>query len=110
MKLLAIRDKNGITIPVVPMSDYIDCKVLASTTHESIAVPSGMAFCCITPSADVYVKRHNTSFAVPSADVEDGTAPLFVPAGASRLVQLGSITHLGFVSSDACNATLEWFE
>lgn len=110
MKLLAIRDKNGVTIPVVPMSDYIDCKVLASDTHESIAVPSGMAAVCVTPSADVYLKRVNTSFAVPTADVQDGTAPLFIPAGASRLVQLGSIANIGMVSSDACKVTLEWFE
>ena len=64
----------------------------------------------VTPSSDVYFKRASGSFAVPSADVTDGTGPLYIPAGASRLVQLGDAGNIGMVSAAACIVQLEWFE
>lgn len=110
MKLLAIRDKNGITIPVVPMSDYIGNVTLSADAHATVSVPSGMSYALVTPPVDLYVKRIDTSFALPSSNITDGTGPLYIPAGASRLILVHGVDTLGMRCLDGGQIAVEWFE
>lgn len=95
-------------------SDVIDYRVLAANTHEAHAIPAGARWAVIHTSADCYVALGGTSFPVPSADVTNGTGPIYVRAGVPRLIDVQPQLHqptpqIGMVSATAATVALEWF-
>lgn len=109
MRLELMRDSNGNLIQVLPPSNYRDCRTLAADTHETYTVPTGYKYALITASLDTFVQGNSTSFALPT-DVTDGTCPMMVPAGGSRLMALDGITDLGFRAVGAPRVILEYFK
>ena len=61
----------------LPLSDYIDAKILAANTNETFTVPAGAHFVIFGGTADFYAKRGGTA-AVPT-DTADGTASMLNP-------------------------------
>lgn len=109
MQLRNPYSANGLPIQVIEVSDYRCYRSLGVATHETNAVPTGYRWALITASTDAYVQLNATSFGVP-ADVTDGTGPIFIPAGASRLIRVGGAANIGFVSPAASQLYIEWYE
>ena len=93
---------------------YIDNRVLAADTAESIARPSGYNAALITADVDCWIRRSGTA-AAPSADVTDGTGSALVSAGVGRLVDFGTATlgspssSISIIAAEAANVSIEWF-
>ena len=57
----------------LPETDYMDAKVLAANTAESIAVPAGAKFCTLTADGPFYFNSRGTAVK-PTGDVTNGSA------------------------------------
>lgn len=66
------------TMSVLPDSfalaapQYIDARVLAANTAETVTVPTGRNIVVFSGTADFYVRYNGGAAAVPAADVTDG--------------------------------------
>lgn len=102
--------------PVLPFdsmairpSDYIDARVLATTTHESHTVPASAKYVRITTNLILYIKLGGTA-AIPAADVTDGSGSLMISAGDRVIVDLAGATAIGMIAPAATIVCLEFFE
>jgi len=57
----------------LPETDYVDARVLAADTAESIAVPAGAKFCTLTADGEFYFNTRAAA-AKPAADISNGSA------------------------------------
>lgn len=106
------QDKGG----AVPTSDYIDTRVLAANTAETVTVPQDADskyanYVYLTPNADIYIKRTGTA-AVAAADVTDGSGSELLPAGRPILLYLGAQLASFSIITAATSAivSLKWFK
>ena len=92
----------------IPKHSYVLARVLAATVAESVAVPAGAKRVLLAGTVDFWFNQTTTA-AVPAADVTDGTAPVFVPAGNKELREVGTGTTISLVSAYAAIVTAEFF-
>lgn len=95
-------------------ADTIDYRVLAAATHEAHNIPAGAKYLLVHTDLDCYLKLGSTSFAVPAADITDGTGPVYVRAGVPRLIDLqaqiaAATPAIGLVAAGTPKVALEWF-
>jgi|TARA_Y100000385_G_scaffold176381_1_gene182277 hypothetical protein len=80
------QDASGHLIDdVYPLSDYANCRVLASGTAEDLLVPAGAKFCTLTADGTFYFNMNGTA-AKPTADITDGSSSRIGNASGTSLV------------------------
>jgi hypothetical protein len=88
----------------VSPTDWVDAKVLAASTAEAIAVPSGAKKVIFSATIDFYARYNaalaGTAAAVPT-DTSDGTACELNPT--IRL--LHGVAEISVIAADACIVT-----
>lgn len=73
----------------IELPKYVDAKVLAAGVSETYTVPTNASWWILSADGGFYIKRAATA-AVPAADVTDGTAAFYVPAGVQCRVPGGA--------------------
>lgn len=68
---------------------YIDAVVLGAGTAESYAVPAGAAYAIITSDGAFFARLTGTAV-IPTTEVSDGTASMYIPAGIQIRVEGGT--------------------
>lgn len=101
-------DRNGNKYPLPVAAGYINYRVLAASTAEAPAVPTGAQFVVVYSPIDAYVALSGTA-AVPAADVTDGTGVIFVPTGYPRVINVGGLTSFSIISAAAGIVGLEFY-
>ena len=85
---------------------YINARVLAATTNESVTIPTGATQVVFSANGDFYVNPNSGTAAVPSDDVTDGSGSELNPVGYSGLVA-GST--FGIIAPAATNVTMAFY-
>ncbi len=84
----------------------------ANTAGPFPTPPQGARWMVVTPNADLYVARDNSTPAVPAATAADAiTNPWYIPAGASKILPVvvsGNAVPKG-VSPAAVAAQIEYY-
>jgi len=89
---------------VAPQSDYIDARVLGVNSAESHTIPSNAKYVLFSATDDFYCLMDGTP-SIPSADVEDGSAPELNPT----LRDIQSASAIGLISPRACVVTMSFY-
>ena len=87
---------------------YVDCRVLAATTHEAHTIPAGAKFVMITATGNTFINIGGTA-TVPAADITDGSSSILINGNTSRLFALGVATTIGIIASAIQTVTLEFY-
>lgn len=110
MRQLKPQEADGFNLPLVQVSDYIDYRVLAAGSAETVTIPNGANYCVVIPNADCYIKA--SAAAVPSADVTDGSGAVYIPAGSARIIPMKprftGATSFSIVSPQTAIVSLEF--
>ena len=88
----------------LPFSDYVNARVLAANTAETIAIPTGAKYVLFSADGDFYVRSNDTA-TIPAADVADGTAAILNPT----LRSLETVTSLSVIASAARIVTAAFY-
>jgi hypothetical protein len=84
---------------------YIQVRVLAASTAESITVPTNAAFVAFSANCDFYVSYDSDTAVVPGADVDDGTSNEMNPT----VRYVPGLTSLSVISASACILTASFY-
>lgn len=103
-----LRDRNGNTYPIPKSAAYVDVRFFAAATAESHTSPTGAMWVIATPTVDSYINTSGTAV-VPSADVTDGTASTFCPAGVKTPFCVGGDTTISVIATVAGSVQLEYY-
>ncbi|MFH1883441.1 MAG: hypothetical protein ABIL62_12105 [Planctomycetota bacterium] len=106
--LKVIKDSDNKTVIGLNISDFVNARVLAASTAETITVPKAARYIIISGNADLWVDVGKTSV-VPAADITNGSSPFLVTGGTKELRSLGEVTHISVISVQACIATAEFY-
>lgn len=82
---------------------YVDAVVLGAGTAESYTVPAGAAWAIFTSDGAFFARVTGTA-AIPTTEVTDGTASMYVPAGLQIRVEGG--TTLSFIRAGASSVII----
>jgi hypothetical protein len=100
----------------LPVSDYITVRVLAATTSETHAVPTGANAVRVKSSVDAaitwiqFVALVGTAVAIPAADITDGTGPILVQKGFDQIFEVPEgLPFIACIASAITTVTFEWF-
>jgi len=107
--MMRVKATSGENFDALQPSRYIDYRVLAAATAETITHPTGAVRAVIIPNADVYVNNQGATAAVPAADITDGTGPVFIPAGTARAFEVVAAGTLSIICSSAAVVAIEYF-
>lgn len=83
--------------------DYVDARILAANTAETVTTPNDAEFVIFSGNADFYV-RYNGTATVPSGDVNDGTASELNPT--ARHIKKGNGTNGFSIIAPVANTTV----
>ena len=107
--LVQVRDANR---EIVSGSDagggYVDCRVLAASTHESHTVPTGARFVRVTATGNTFINIGGTA-TVPAADITDGTSSVLIVNNVPRVFALNGATAIGIIASAIQTVVLEFY-
>lgn len=84
---------------------YIQARILAANTAESITVPTNARFVVFAANCDFYVSYDADTAVVPSADVDDGTSNEMNPT----VRYIPGLTSLSVISASACILTATFY-
>jgi D-arabinose 1-dehydrogenase-like Zn-dependent alcohol dehydrogenase len=84
---------------------YVNARVLAASTAESLAVPAGARYVLLTANADFWAD-FTTTAAIPATDITDGSSPLLNPS----LRALEGTTTISVISATVCIVTAEFYK
>lgn len=84
---------------------YIDAKVLAASTAETITVPAGAKYVIFSAEADFWANPNDTA-AVPSGDVSDGSASELNPVG----YDVEGVSTISIISETAQNVSVTFYK
>lgn len=104
MRPFVMANSSGGSQTVPPIADYVQARVLAANTAETVTVPAG-ARIVVFNSDSVFYLRIGGDAAVPAADVTDGTASAMSPGARS----LDGVTTFSVVSAAVCIVCMEFF-
>lgn len=108
MKKLSCQfDESGRLAFPVP-TDYVDARVLAANTAETLTKPTGAKFLRLRGNLLFYY-NFNTTAAVPAADITNGTASVAVGASAFVEFSVENIASVSVVAPAATIVTAEWW-
>lgn len=89
-------------------SDYVDARVLAAAVAEPLPVPATARFLRLSGNGVFYYNTRAAAI-VPAADISDGSSPICIAAGVSRLICLDGITSISVIAPAATVVSAEWF-
>lgn len=95
---------NRAHMPLRPMSDHVQARVLAAGVGGLITVPAGAQYVIFSCTVNFYCR--STTAAVPAADITDGSAAELNPAGYH--VSAGDV--LAVISPEAGVLTAAFYE
>lgn len=104
----ALRDKSGFVFSMPVSAGYVDNREFAAATAESHTSPTGANWVIATPTVDAYINTGGTAV-VPSADVTDGTASTYCPAGVKTPFCVGGDTTISVIATVAGRVQLEYY-
>lgn len=84
---------------------YIQARVLAASTAESITVPTNATFVAFSATCNFYVSYDADTAVVPGADVNDGTSNELNPA----VRYIAGLTTLSVISPTTCVLTAAFY-
>lgn len=84
---------------------YVNARVLAANTAESVTVPSGARFVLFASTCNFYA-HPTTTATVPAADVTNGTASELSPAA---WLLSSNITAISVIADATCVVTLSFY-
>lgn len=84
---------------------YVCARVLAASTVETNAVPTGARFCFFAATGTFYA-RPDATVTVPAADVTDGTAGEVSPT----VWDVSNVTNIMVIAPAACVVTLSFYK
>ena len=107
--LVQVKDANREVVPgSAPSGGYVDCRVLAASTHESHTVPDGAKHVLVTVTGNTFVNIGGTA-TVPAADITDGTSSVLCVNAVPRVFALHGASAIGIIASAVQTVTLEFF-
>ena len=107
--LVQAVDKNKNTFPCsTPASGWVDCRVLAASTHEAHTVPAGAKYVLVSVTVNTFINIGGTATVV-AADITDGSSSILVVNTLPRLFVLNGATTIGVIASAISTVTLEFF-
>lgn len=86
--------------------DYVDARVLAANTNETVTVPTGAAFVVFSANVDFYASYDGDDAAVPSGDVTDGSSNEMNPT----VRYIAGITEIDIIAAEAGIVTMAFFK
>lgn len=101
-------DQNG-SFGAIPLSDMRDVRVLAANTAETHTIPTGAKVVILTPLKDHLYVKNGVTPTVPAVDVTDGSGPLCIPIGQTRILEIGDWTDIRMISELANIVGMEFF-
>lgn len=84
---------------------YIQARVLAASTAESITVPTNATFVAFSANCDFYVSYDSDTAVVPGADVDDGTSNELNPT----VRYIAGLSSLSVISPTTCVITAAFY-
>jgi len=94
---------HGINPITVKFPKWVDAIFLGAGTAESYTVPAGAGYALITCNLPVWACISGTAV-IPTTEVTDGTAPLYLSAGIQ--VKLDSGQTVSFIRATAANTII----
>ena len=91
---------------VINACTYVDARVLAASTNETVTVPTGARFVFFSSTGNFYVNFQSGTAAIPSGDVTDGSASILNPAGR----YINEITQFGIIAPADTIVTMEFYK
>lgn len=105
---LQANSGNAIAAPT-----YVDARVLAAATSESIPIPTlgagtqKAAYARFSGNTPFYVNFNGGTAATPAADIADGTSSVLNPPG---IIYVGRCpANIGIIAPAGGIVTIEWF-
>ena len=96
---------NGFPSYIRGAPSYIDARVLAANTNETITVPASVNAVIFSSSCAAFYAIIGPTAAVPAADVTDGSGSELNPASWF----IGAATQIGIIAPATCVVTLSWY-
>ena len=87
---------------------WVDCRVLAASTHEAHTVPSGAKQVFVTVTGNTFINIGGTATVV-AADITDGSSSILITNGLPRMFDLAGATTIGVIASAIQTVTLEFY-
>lgn len=89
-------------------SDVRDVRVMLTTVSEAIPIPTGAVYARVQVETDTWL-AFAASVAKPAADVIDGGAPIFIPAGQKRVLRVKGQPALAAVNDADGLVHVDWY-
>ena len=105
-RLLLSVNTTGYVTYLRNAPTYIDARVLAASTNETVTIPADATQVIFSANADFYVNPNSGTAAVPAGDVTDGTGSELNPVGYSGLLAGGTF---GIISPVAATITMAFY-
>lgn len=96
---------NGFASYIRGAPSYIDARVLAANTNETITVPAGVNAVIFSSNCAAFYTKIGTTAAVPAADVTDGSGSELNPASWF----IGTAPQIGIIAPGTCIVTLSFY-
>lgn len=88
------------------MPSYVDARVLAATTNESVTVPTGAKYVVFSSNCAAFYVENGGTAAIPAADVTDGTGSELNPSG----YFIDGVSSFGIISPTTCIVTMAFYK
>ena len=105
-RLIVHREANGSPSFLRVAPGYVQTRVLAAATAETVTPPATARFVVFSADAHFWVDPHGATAAVPAADVTDGTSPELNPSG----YELRGMASFSVISPTACKLSMAFYE
>lgn len=94
-----------------PIPEWIDDRVIAANSTDSITVPSGVDSVLMTTTSAVWFRKNAgvVVAAVPSGDLSDGKGSLYFSGVGLFEVSPGEVLSFATPASAGCTVSLGWF-
>ena len=103
---LELDGYHGSAMQAIEQSGYIDAKVLAANTAETVTVPTGARIVLFSATDNFYMDTRTIPAVIPTADISNGTAPEFNPI--ARMVTAADTFSL--IAPTACIVIMSWYK
>lgn len=104
-ELTLLPTVNGPHVFARTKPGHVDARVLAASTVETNAVPSGARFVFFAATGNFFARPDGT-VTVPSSDVTDGTAGEVNPT----VWDVSTVTNIMVIAPSACTVTLSFYK
>lgn len=102
--IVGFNAKRGFYAAALPLSQWVDARVVAANVSETVTVPAGAQFAIFNSNIDFYIKSGGAA-AVPAADVTDGTGSALNP----QVIAVTPADTFGVISASAGIITISYY-